>query len=126
MSWQAYVDEQLLATGKVSKAAIVGLRGGVWASSAGFTVSKDEEKAAIAAFNDPTVTQTNGIRLASSKYFTLEATTAHVYGKKAADGCVLVKTNQAVIVAVYIAPIQQAECVTVVEKLGDYLKSVNY
>jgi profilin len=39
MSWQAYVDDQLIATGQVNKACIIGLNGGMWAQSAGFAVS---------------------------------------------------------------------------------------
>jgi len=126
MSWQAYVDEQLVGTGKVTRAAIVGLAGGVWATSSGYKLSKEEEKAVISAFNDPAVTQGSGIRLSGQKFFTLDATKQHVYGKKQADGCVLVKTEKAVIVTEYVAPIQQPECVTIVEKLGDYLRSVGY
>lgn len=39
MSWQDYVDRQLLSSGCVSKAAIAGLDGHVWAKSDGFEVS---------------------------------------------------------------------------------------
>lgn len=39
MSWQDYVDNQLLASQCVSKAAIAGHDGGVWAKSEGFDVS---------------------------------------------------------------------------------------
>ena len=39
MSWQTYVDTNLVGTGKVQKAAIFGLDGSQWATSAGFTVS---------------------------------------------------------------------------------------
>lgn len=39
MSWQDYVDNQLLASGCVSKAAIAGHDGGVWAKSDAFEVS---------------------------------------------------------------------------------------
>lgn len=38
MSWQAYVDNNLIGTGNVSQAAIYGHAGGVWATSAGFQV----------------------------------------------------------------------------------------
>lgn len=38
MSWQAYVDTNLIGTGHVSQAAIYGLNGGEWAKSAGFQV----------------------------------------------------------------------------------------
>lgn len=34
----AYVDDNLLGTGKVSKAAIIGLKGGVWAASPNYSV----------------------------------------------------------------------------------------
>lgn len=39
MSWQDYVDNQLLASQCVSKAAIAGHDGGIWAKSEGFEVS---------------------------------------------------------------------------------------
>jgi profilin len=39
MSWQAYIDNQLLATGKIAQAAIYGLNGSLWATSPGFSVS---------------------------------------------------------------------------------------
>jgi profilin len=38
MSWQAYVDNQLLATGKIAQAAIYGHNGSLWATSPGFQV----------------------------------------------------------------------------------------
>jgi profilin len=38
MSWQAYVDQQLVGTGKVSRGAIFGLDGSTWAISPGFNV----------------------------------------------------------------------------------------
>ena len=40
MSWQAYVDDQLVGTGMVNKACIIGLNGGVWAQSHGFAVCR--------------------------------------------------------------------------------------
>ena len=39
MSWQAYVDDQLIATNMVTHAVICGHDGNVWAQSNGFTVS---------------------------------------------------------------------------------------
>lgn len=43
MSWQDYVDNQLIASQCVSKACIAGHDGGVWAKSEGFEVSKRRE-----------------------------------------------------------------------------------
>lgn len=39
MSWQDYVDKQLIASRCVTKAAIAGHDGNVWAKSEGFEVS---------------------------------------------------------------------------------------
>jgi hypothetical protein len=38
MSWQAYVDNNLVGTGTVTKGALFGHNGGKWAASAGFNV----------------------------------------------------------------------------------------
>jgi len=40
MSWQSYVDSNLMGSGKVQRAGIFGLDGSLWASSAGFSVRK--------------------------------------------------------------------------------------
>ena len=57
MSWQGYVDNNLVGTGKVSQAAIIGLKGGVWATSPGFNVATNEQQAIIGGFNDPSALQ---------------------------------------------------------------------
>ncbi|KAI0701698.1 profilin [Earliella scabrosa] len=126
MSWQAYVDTNLVGSGKISKAAIVGIAGGVWASSPGYTLSADEQQKIVKAFENPDEAQANGVRLAGQKFFTLSANARSVYGKKAGDGCVLVKTKQAVLVAEYSAPVQAGEATPVVENLADYLIGVGY
>ena len=41
MSWQAYVDNNLVGTGRVQRAAIFGHDGSCWATSPGFTVSEN-------------------------------------------------------------------------------------
>ncbi|TFY81802.1 hypothetical protein EWM64_g2209 [Hericium alpestre] len=126
MSWQAYVDSNLLGTGKISKAAILGQAGGVWAASPGYTLSADEQKAAVNAFSNPGAIQASGVRLAGRKFFVLQANERSIYGKQQADGVVLVKTKQAVLVAEYVAPTQAPEATLIVEGLADYLINVGY
>ena len=126
MSWQSYVDDQLIATGKIAKAAILGLQGGVWAASAGYKLSTEEQKAAVAAFNNLDHARGSGIRLAGQKFFVLNAEPGEIQGKKQGDGVIMVKTTQAVLVAEYIAPVQAPEANPIVLKLGDYLRSVGY
>jgi profilin len=99
----------------------------------------------VASFEDLDKAQANGVRLAGVKFFTLQANPRSIYGKKMvrsslhllthshldnsmtkADGCVLVKTKQAVLITEYLAPIQAGEATTVVEALADYLIGVGY
>ncbi|KAI0300563.1 profilin [Multifurca ochricompacta] len=126
MSWQFYVDSHLVGSKKVSKAAILGLQGGVWAASPGYSLSQQEQKDIVSSFTDLPKTQANGIRLAGQKFFTLKAEDRSIYLKRGTDGAVLVKTTQAVLVAEYIAPLQAGEATPEVEKLADYLISVGY
>ncbi|GAA5944851.1 profilin [Sporobolomyces koalae] len=126
MSWQAYVDSNLLGTGKITKAAILGQQGGVWAASSGYNLSTEEQGAVVKAFQDPANAQANGIRATGQKFFCLSANERSVYGKKQADGIILVKTTQAVLVAEYAHPTQPGEATKIVEDLADYLIGVGY
>lgn len=51
MSWQDYVDKQLLASRCVTKAAIAGHDGNVWAKSDNFDVSIASESHRKSSFN---------------------------------------------------------------------------
>jgi len=124
MSWQQYVDSNLVGSGKVSRAAIIGQKGGLWAATAGYTLTTEEQNALIKS--SPDSLQASGFRLAGQKYFTLQVNDRSVYGKKQADGAIIVRTKQAILVAEYNAPIQHSEAVPVVEGLADYLISVSY
>merc|ERR1711928_213980 len=103
MSWQSYVDEQLIASGMVTAAAIAGHDGNIWAKSNGFNASPDEVKRLLSNW---------GPNLAR--------------GKKGSSGVHIYKTSQAVIIACYSEPIVAEQCAVTTEKLGDYLVSVGY
>ncbi|TPX54254.1 hypothetical protein PhCBS80983_g05986 [Powellomyces hirtus] len=82
MSWQQYVDSNLLGTGKVQKAAIHGLDGSLWATSAGFSVGPAEAAAIVKGFTDPSGLRASGIFIVGEKYMTLRADDRAIYGKK--------------------------------------------
>ncbi|KAI9001882.1 profilin [Gaertneriomyces semiglobifer] len=126
MSWQAYVDSNLIGTGKIQKAAIHGLDGSLWATSKGFSASQTEVQAIVKGFTDASGLRASGIHLNGVKYFTLRADDRSIYGKQGQGGVVIVKTKQAVLIGVYDAPVQAGEATKVVEGLADYLISVNY
>ncbi|EIM24278.1 profilin [Wallemia mellicola] len=126
MSWQTYVDSSLIGTGKIARGAIMGVQGGIWAISHGYQLAQDEQTAILGSFANSEATQASGIRLAGQKFLTLQADDAHVYGKKGGNGCVIVKTNQAILITEYEAPVLPGEATVVVEGLADYLRSVGY
>lgn len=99
----AYVDTNLVGSGKVSRAAIVGIEhADVWASSPGYTVSlisiieadknpchsqlsKEERDALVAAFKPGGLDAVlgSGVRLAGQKFFTVKTTPDRsIYVKK--------------------------------------------
>merc|ERR1711916_43119 len=126
MSWQEYVDSQLVGTGHVTNAAIVGLDGSLWAASAGFNVTPQDGQSLAQAFNDASGIFSNGIHCGGVKYMTIKADNRSIYGKKGAGGIACVKTNQAILIGAYDENIQPGQCATVVEKLADYLIENSY
>jgi len=121
MSWQAYVDNNLVGTKLVTKAGIFGQDGSVWATSPGFPVNAKEVKEIVGGFKDASNLRAHGIHAATEKYFTLKADDRSIYGKKGAGGIVCVRTGKAVLLGTYDDKIQPGQCANVVEKLADYL-----
>ena len=121
MSWQEYVDNNLVGTGHVKKAAIVGHDGSTWAASAGFSVSAADAKKILGAFSNPADVLANGIHLGADKYMTIKTDERSIYGKKGATGVVNVKTTQAILIGYYDESIQPGQAANTVERLADYL-----
>ncbi|KAF9168422.1 profilin, required for normal timing of actin polymerization in response to thermal stress [Actinomortierella ambigua] len=127
MSWQAYVDDNLVGTGKVSKAGIYGLDGTKWASSAGYEPSGEEVKALIAGIKDPSTLYANGVYLEGTKHVVLRTTPGEsVYVRKDNTGATVVMTNQCILVGHFDENTQPGPSTVVVEGLADYLKGVGY
>ena len=125
MSWQAYVDSNLVGAG-FTAAAIFGVEGGQWATSAGFTVSAAEAATLTAGYKDPSKLRADGLTIAGVKYFVLRADDRSIYGKKGTGGIITVKTGRAVIIAVYGDSLQPGQAANVAEKLADYLIDAGY
>ena len=96
MSWQAYVDSNLLASGQVTAAGIYDLQGNPWAYSAGFA-AQIAEVAAVSGHmhtGDPSGLAGTGVVVAGVKYMFVRGTGDEVYGKKGNEGVVFVKCEQ--------------------------------
>jgi len=119
MSWQAWVDSSLVGSGQIARAAIIGPQGGVWAQSAGYTITPVEQQAIINGFNDRSQFQARGIMLGGHKFIYTgdHADASRITGKKGADGVIILKSTRgiiAIVIAEYVGPIQAPEAMTVV------------
>lgn len=126
MSWQAYVDTNLVGTGAVTQAAIIGHDGNTWATSAGFAVTPAQGQTLAAAFKDATAIRSSGFQIGDVRYVTIRADDRSIYGKKGSGGVITVKTTKAILVGVYNEKIQPGTAANVVEKLADYLIGQGY
>ncbi|MGD3112296.1 profilin [Streptomyces sp. YGL11-2] len=126
VGWQAYVDTNMVGSGKISQGAILGQEGAIWAASPGLSISAGEQASIRKAFEDTEGTLALGLKIGGQKYFTLQANGRSIYLKKQSDGAIVVKTTQAILIGLYVAPIQAPEATSIVENLADYLISAGY
>jgi len=126
MSWQSYIDDQLMNTGFVKNSVIAGHDGNIWASSAGFSVTVEELKNILKNYDNPDTFAMNGAKFADTKYMFLSKNDRVLRFKKGTCGVHIIKTVQALILCVYEEPTVPEQCASVTEKLGEYLISVGY
>ncbi|KAF9963896.1 hypothetical protein BGZ70_007116 [Mortierella alpina] len=126
MSWQTYVDSNLVGTGKVAKAAIFGLDGSLWATSADFKVGGEEVKNLIAGFADTDNIAAKGLYFEGVKFVLLRSSADSIYARQGANGVCCCKTAKAVIVGYYNENIQSGDCTVTVEGLADYLRNSGF
>lgn len=129
-TWQPYVDNNLVGTGKLTDALILGnTDGNVWAGTPTLrsTATPAELHSLLAAFRDISGVRAEGIHLGNKKYVVIGGEEGRsVYGKKGDEGIVAVKTKQTILIGAYGPPTVPGEAVKVVEALADYLISVNF
>jgi len=126
MSWQSYVDDQLLATKTVTAAAIAGHDGNLWATSTGFPATAEEVRKVLGSMGDTQGLAMAGVTIGGVRYMYLSGDEKVIRARKKTAGLHIMKTVQAVIIAVYDEPIVPEQCANTTEKLGDYLISVGY
>ncbi|PFX25771.1 profilin-2-like [Stylophora pistillata] len=128
MSWQNFVEESLLGTSQVARAAIHGLDGKRYASSAGFVVLPSEAQALISGITkDPSPFYSKGIAVNRTKYIFVRSDPGHaIYCRKGKEGVVAVKTNKCLLIGGYTDGMQAGWCSAVIEKLANYFIAIGY
>jgi profilin len=137
MSWQAYVDDNLIASGMVTAAGIYDLDGNPWAYSSGFAaqvaevalVSRCMAGEASGAANDASGRPANLAGLAAWRpvvagisYTYIQGDPGEVYSKTGQTGVVFCRCSTCIIVGLHDDKVQPGQCRTTVGKLADFLK----
>merc|ERR1712096_405375 len=119
MSWQDYVNTQLVSKG-VKEGAIAGKDGNIWAKSDTFALTVDEVKVLAEKFDSGA--------LAGQKYFYLSTDEDGnvLRGKQGKGGVHVMRTGQTILMGVYEEPMAPAQAATITESLGDYLKNAGF
>merc|ERR1712038_589248 len=100
MSWQSYVDDQLISTNMIKNAVTAGHDGNIWASSSGFNVTAAELKVILDRYSSTDQLAMNGVTVGGTKYMFLSANDRVVRARKGQSGVHCTKTVQALIVCV--------------------------
>merc|ERR1712112_61537 len=74
MSWQSYVDDQLISTKVIKNAVIAGHDGNIWAASAGFPVTAEELKSLLGKYASTDQLAMNGVTIGGVKYMFISST----------------------------------------------------
>jgi len=125
MSWQGYVDN-LVATGRVEKAAILGgADGGAWATTPGL-VQGAEGAGLVQLYKNPANVFASGVTVGGVKYMGIKGDERSIYGKKGATGIAIAKSGQAIVIGYYNEKQQPGNAAIEVEKVADYLIENGY
>ncbi|KAL6829704.1 profilin [Trichoderma camerunense] len=130
MSWQAFVDTSLVATGHIAKGAIISIAGdSAWASSPELTIQPAEMKviADIVSNNQAAIDKAygEGIHVAGVRYV-LTRTGDDVYARAGRDGVCITPSKQAIVVGIHNDTQQAGNATSVVAALADHLKKTGY
>jgi len=134
--WQAYIKNLIdNAPTVIKKAAIVGVNdGSIWARSEPpigevFNASTTELQHISRIFQSEEYRDapSKGINVEGVKYIVPRVEDNLVFGKKDKSGVFLVKTNQAVIIAMYVGDTTEGlACRGAVERVAQYLQGQGY
>lgn len=130
MSWQAFVDTSLVATGHITKGAIISIAGdSAWASSPDLTISPAEMKAiASIVAKDQAATDkafAEGLYVGGQRYVLARADD-NIYARAGRDGVAITPSKAAIVVGIHGETQVAGNATSVVVALAEHLKGTGY
>ncbi|CAG7975241.1 unnamed protein product [Penicillium salamii] len=127
MSWQGWVDQTLVGSRKIDKAAIFSAAGDVeFASSAGFDVRLEEVQYILRGFEDSIPLYSGGLYIAGEKLQVTKADDESIYAQQDGEGVCVVKSSESIIVAHYPETVPPGDAASIARQLAAYLTSIGY
>ncbi|EHA52188.1 hypothetical protein MCOR27_010941 [Pyricularia oryzae] len=131
MSWQGYVDQSLVGSGHIDKAAIISAAGdSTWATSADFTIEPAEMKTIADILDNKAGAQdkahSDGIYIAKERYVVARIEDNTIYARQGRSGVAIAKTSQAILVGHHNETTQAGNASQTVGALVDYLKPLGF
>ncbi|KUM62344.1 hypothetical protein ACN42_g4760 [Penicillium freii] len=127
MSWQGWVDQTLVGSKKIDKAAIFSAAGDVLlATTAGFNVQLGEVQYMLRGFEDSIPLYSGGLYVAGEKLMVTKADDQSIYAEKGKEGVCVVKSSQSIVIAHYPERVQPREAASIVGQLANYLTSIGF
>ncbi|CAD5228792.1 unnamed protein product [Bursaphelenchus okinawaensis] len=126
--WDAYVSNLLQNAEGIKKAAIIGVEdSGVWARSDDFNATESELQGLTNNFKNLDAVPQTGVNLEGVHYIVPRVEESLIFGKKGVNGFVAVKTNSAIILALFEGETGAGSATRgAVEKLAGYLVETGY
>lgn len=121
MSWQSYVDQNLLGSGQLRRAAIIGLGEGQTLADSGDFLKDLEGKNVVALFRSPNDVFATGVTVGGVKYIGVKADDRSIHGKKGATGVALARTGETIVIGYYDEQQQPGNAALIVEQLATHL-----
>jgi profilin len=124
---QRYVDDRLIGTNNVRRAAIIGADdGGTWAESDGGLLEPGEGAAIVDLFKDPEEVRVTGVMVGGEKYKGVKGDEKSICATKGADGVAIVRSARAVVIGFYEEGEAPCAALATVQDVADSLRADGY
>ncbi|KAL2005146.1 hypothetical protein VTN00DRAFT_2996 [Thermoascus crustaceus] len=126
MSWDGYINDNIIKTGQVDQAVLIDLTGAsVWGKSAGIEISPQEMNAIAFAFNNAESAQANGIYVGGTKYIFNKINEVEnipvLHCAKGKTGIVAAKCGRSILVARYPESVPYGNAIEAMQNQAKHL-----
>ncbi|CAG8048275.1 unnamed protein product [Penicillium olsonii] len=127
LSQPGWVDQTLVGSNKIDKAAIFSAAGDAeFASTPGFDVQLEEIEYILRGFDDSIPLYSGGLYIAGEKLQVTRADDQSIYAQKDGEGVCVMKSSESIIVAHYPETVPPGDAASIIRQFAAYLTSIGY